>query len=167
MCTRRCAGLQVLQAISTASACLIKLISIGLSYRAREPRYTFTRAIATVQAFVSAPTFTISIWYRYASLLITMSETPRAPFVGARLRSCTVTVTQPGPSAVRYASRLEISTIYPTGIGTRLTRADRYSPSDPTSWFRSIGRSGPDTKGTIESYGLGEIFRFLSIYIAR
>lgn len=117
-----------------ASACLIKLISIGLSYRAREPRYTFTRAIATVQAFVSAPTFTISIWYRYASLLITMSETgPRAPFVGARLRSCTLTVTQPAPSTVRYASRLEISTIYPTGIGTRLTRVDRYFALPPGS----------------------------------
>lgn len=108
-------------AISTASACLIKLISIGLSYRAKEPRYTFTRAIATVQAFVSAPTFTISIWCRYASLLITMSETPRASLKKLHgYRNAT------GP--VRYASRLEISTIYPTGIGTRLTRAETVIP---------------------------------------
>lgn len=105
-------------AFSVASACLIKLISIGLSYRKSSDTLSPAQLRQHERSFQHWRSLSRSAT---GMVLITMSETPQA-FVGARLRSCTLTVTQPcRPSAVCYASRLEISTIYPTGTGTRLT----------------------------------------------
>lgn len=102
------------RSLAPRRACLIKLISIGPSY---PPRYTFTRGCDRARR----PAAAILIRYWYAALDNNVGDAPGdrgCPFERSHAyRNATARSRASG----RYASRLEISTICPAGIGTRLT----------------------------------------------